>query len=285
MRSGRRDRTFGSGGKVKTLSCRWHAIVLQPNRKLVVDGRSGSGFAVARYRQKGSLDRSFGVHGIASTEIVGTAWGLALQRDGKIIAVGSSWHDSSVSFAVVRFKRSGALDASFGTGGIVTTDFGGDGFVGEDGAQAVAVRKDGKIVVVGTGRKKNRPVFALARYRRNGSLDDTFGANGMVKTNWSRETTATDAAFMRSGKIVVAGWSYHNGTQFALARYRPNGSLDRRFGSDGKVITSISGSFDYASAVAIQPDRRIVLAGSAGIRVSGPNRAGFALARYLGRGR
>ena len=286
------DATFGTGGKVITDFGgidRARALALQPDGKIVVAGESApftglSDFALARYNPDGSLDASFGTGGKVTTDFGGTADradALALQPDGKIVlAGGSSSVSASVDFALARYNPDGSLDASFGTGGKVITDFGNS-----DAAFALALQPDGKIIVagvstgvsVGPGRG-----FALARYNPDGSLDATFGTGGKVITNFGGAVAigfAESVALQPDGKIVVTGPSFFGNTSdFALARYNPDGSLDASFGTGGKVTTDFGGTADQAHALALQPDGKLVLAGSSG-PIGSQN---FALARYKG---
>jgi uncharacterized delta-60 repeat protein len=212
----------------------------------------------------GDLDPTFSGDGKQTTDFGqfrDGAGGVALQGDGKIVAVGGT---GGGDFALARYDATGSLDPSFSGDGKQTTDFGGGPAAG-DAAAAVALAPGGKIVAVGYFR---RCCFAVARYKPNGSLDPTFSGDGKQTTNFGG--TASAVAIQRDGKIVVAG--YAGGRGFALARYNPNGSLDRSFSSDGKQTTD-SGQVAYA--VAIQPDGKIVVVGRGG--VEGSN---FALARY-----
>jgi uncharacterized delta-60 repeat protein len=122
-----------------------------------------------------------------------------LQPDGKIVVAGSSKSGSQALFAVVRYKKDGSLDPSFGSGGIAKTAIGS-----LDGAAAVMLQQDGKIVAVGDGSSG----FALARYNANGTLDPSFGSGGKVKAGFGRGSGASPnaAALQRDGRIVVAGW-------------------------------------------------------------------------------
>jgi len=116
--------------------------------------------------------------------------------------------------------------------------------------------------------------FVLARYNTDGSLDTSFDSDGKVTTDLGDFDPATDVAIQPDGAIVAAGFTGDDEFDFALARYRRDGSLDTSFDLDGKVTTDF-GASDVAQAVTIQPDGRIVAAG-----VSGGD---FALTRYLGR--
>ena len=150
------------------------------------------------------------------------------------------------------------------------TDFGAD-----DRAFAVALQADGKIVAEGmTGND-----FALARYNTNGTLDTTFGTSGKVITDFAGSNDIGLGVAVRSdGKIVAVGRTFASGrTAFAAARYNGNGTLDTTFGTGGRATTSFVGSLgDQAFAVAIQPDGKAVVAGSAIINLN----TQFAIARY-----
>jgi len=294
------DPTFGSGGKVTTVfgtSSNAHALALQADGKIVIRGVvefappptvpptlcfgpcSGPSFpALLRYNPDGSLDPTFGSGGKVTTEFVGVAGAgpasLALQPDGKIVAAGVGADPSRHFFALARYNPDGRLDGTFGSGGKVTTDFGG-----EDGAYAVGIQADGKIVVAGLsqpgGGGRN---FALARYNPDGHLDGTFGTGGKVTTDFGGLDMATSLALQPDGKIVAAGSStVVGGSNFALARYNPDGHLDGTFGSGGKVTTDF-GDWDRAHAVAIQADGKIVVVGKTG----GIYTTDSALARYQG---
>ena len=276
------DSTFGTGGKVLTPfnDAAPSAVDIQPDGKIVVAGSGNIGanfyydFLIVRYNANGSLDNSFGSGGISANTFGSNSFAadMKIQSDGKIVAVGSS----ASAFALARYNTDGSLDVSFGTGGKVLTYFNIN-----TGAYAAAIQADGKIVVAGTSYTTSN-YFALARYNTNGSLDATFGTGGKVITTFSSGSGyATDVAIQSDGKIVAVGASGNGSSlnNFTVVRYNTDGSLDSTFGSGGKVITTISGNSDSASAVAIQPDGKIVVAGNL-TPASGNN--SFALVRYLG---
>ena len=151
-----------------------------------------------------------------------------------------------------------------------------------DGAGALALQPDGKIVAAGGSVVGGREVFALARYNREGSLDTSFGSGGTVATAIHGSYAAgVDAIGVQpDGKVVVAGYGYTDSTEeFVLARYNANGSLDTSFGSGGQVRTAI-GPEVVANALVLQPDGKIVAAGGSIYGGGG----GFALARYNANG-
>jgi uncharacterized delta-60 repeat protein/uncharacterized repeat protein (TIGR01451 family) len=227
----------------------------------------------------GDLDPTFGSEGIVLTDFGGedAGAGVAVQPDGKIVAVGFT-DEGDYDFALARYSADGSLDASFGSGGKVRTDVGGF-----DLGAAVVVQPDGKIVAVGESGGR----FGLVRYNPDGRLDPGFGAGGKVRTDVDPEASdqGTAVALQPDGKIVVAGtatpYDEDRGDDFAVARYKPDGSLDPTFGSGGKLWTDIrSGAWDLARAVAVQPDGRILVFGDS-------DRGGssdFALVRYTADG-
>lgn len=216
------------------------------------------------YSQDGSLDLSFDVDGKLTT-IIGTDYydygrSVAIQQDGKIIVVGESRNSSYNDFAVVRYNTDGSLDNSFSSDGIIITQIGS----ANDYATSVAIQENGKIVVAGYSYNGVDNDFALIRYNTDGSIDSTFGSDGIVITQiGSGDDRAFSVAIQHNGKMVVTGYSYNgSNTDFALARYKPDGSLDLTFDSDGIVTTTIIGnSNDYGRSLAIHQDGKIVVAG------------------------
>jgi uncharacterized delta-60 repeat protein len=273
------DPSFGAGGKVTTaLGGQIRALAVQADGKLVAAGVAGSDFALARYLPDGTLDAGFGTGGIVRTGFPGVffaeAHALAVQADGKLVAAGSA---GAAAFALARYNPDGTLDPGFGTGGIVTTAFGG--FFNE--ANALVVQEGEKIVAAGQNFGATSD-FALARYRANGTLDPSFGVGGKVTTGFAGGGTAAGLVVQADGRLVAGGTAdagNGSGPDFALVRYRANGSLDPSFGVGGKVTTDFGASgIDRANALAIQADGKLVAAGS-------PNNyfgfgSDFALARY-----
>jgi len=166
----------------------------------------------------------------------------------------------------------GELDSSFGTLGTQTTDFGG----GNDSANALAIQSDGKIVVVGASVGSISSDFAVARYLPDGQLDAVFGDHGKVVTDFGGDEVANAVAIQADGKIVVAGTRTRlGGSDFVLARYGTDGTLDPSFDGDGKRVSDIDGD-DFAQALAIQADGKIVVGGTR----TNSNGSAFSLVRY-----
>jgi len=178
----------------------------------------------------------------------------------------------------------GDLDPTFGTGGMVMTDLNRS----TDLANAVAIQSDGKLVVVGQTYKNNDysdEDFAVTRYNTDGTLDNTFGRGGKVRTDFPGLAAVPSAVVIQpDGKIVVAGGAFPQFTfagNFEVVRYNPNGSLDRSFGNGG-IVTTTFPEGSYAFDVALQPDGKIVAAGTVFVDfIPGePSNTDFALARY-----
>ncbi|HKQ78922.1 MAG TPA: SBBP repeat-containing protein [Blastocatellia bacterium] len=282
------DVSFGVGGKITTDFAGSNdadlafSVAVQQDGRIVVAGRAGNDFGLARYNSDGALDTSFGVGGKVTTDFAGSAdeaHSVALQQNGKIVVVGVASTNTGKDFALARYNSDGAFDASFGAGGKITTDFAG----AEDEAYSIALQQNGKIVVV--GRTLNGGIgavadFALARYNEDGSIDAGFGAGGKVATDFAGSNDfALSVALQQNGKIVVAGYASNSGSgsDFALARYNEDGALDPGFGAGGKVTTDFGAFDDIAFSVALQHDGKIVVAGRTSTVGAG---ADFALARY-----
>jgi uncharacterized delta-60 repeat protein len=214
-----------------------------------------------------ALDPGFGDGGKATVGLTGEGRAVALQPDGKIVLAGGS----GSSFGLVRYNADGSLDAGFGDGGRVTTALTSSR---EDEAYDVAVQADGRIVVAGSTMDS---VFdelgdlGLVRHNADGSLDTSFGAGGTVILDFDGGYDSANAVVVQpDGKIVVAGSAQKGDpstsfdSDFALVRLDADGSLDTSFGVGGKVTTHNDSWWDFAHAVALQPDGKIVLAGEAG---------------------
>ena len=294
------DETFGVSGKVSTalgpITDIAYALALQADGKIIAAGvnftSTGNGtrrFALARYHPDGSLDASFDGDGLVTlgfgTRSMDTIYAVAVQPDARIVVAGSAsmaYESNGVTlgqndFALARLNPDGSLDASFGRGGIVITDFG----TGPDIAYALILQPDGRILTAGTTTNGRNQDVALARYQPDGALDETFGNGGKVRTDFfDEDDIAWALALQPDGRIVAAGHTSHNAvTEFALVRYTANGSPDTSFGVGGKVATALSNAGegeDTARGMALQADGRIVIAGRSGQGVW----PAFAFARY-----
>jgi uncharacterized delta-60 repeat protein len=250
------DTSFGSGGK-KTINFGGtddpRVVLVQPNGRIVVagGGAAASSFCVVRLRTNGTLDTTFGSGGKKVIDFGGddeSVFGAALQADGKIVLAG----DSHLKVAVARLKPNGALDASFEGDGRKIFSWGALGR-----AQAVVVAPNGKILLAGFSGPEGGNI-QVARLKTNGLLDTTFGTGGKAAVDFGGDDFGMAMARQADGRILVAGRSSAAGA--VVARLRATGTLDPDFDGDGRVTLPGGGS---ASAVLVQPDRNIVVAGNA----------------------
>lgn len=261
------DTSFNTTGSAATLigaGCSGNGIGLQSTGNIVVAGVAvvnGTPMnGLARYTSSGALDSSFGSNGTVTTQIndrsVGNA--VAIQSDDQIVVGGSTLSLGANNFAVARYNTAdGSLDTNFNSAGsqpgTVTTTVGANAAV-----LALALQSNGQIVA--GGRSDNG--FALARYNSDGTIDTNFGNAGIVKTAIGSSSEINGIAIQVDGKIVTVGPSDQ---VFALARYNTDGSLDTTFNSSGSVpgtLTTTIGEGAQASAVALQSDGKIIVAGS-----------------------
>jgi uncharacterized delta-60 repeat protein len=268
------DTSFGGDGRVTTNFTSGldyaMAVVARANGKIVVGGEAGGKGGLARYDSDGTLDTSFSGDGKVTTP--NSTRAVDIQANGKIVAGGPG----EGGFGLARYHPNGTRDTSFGDNGSVTTKFEGGGAL-----FGIAIQANGRIVAVGVAHLPAR--FALGRYDASGTLDTSFGGDGKVITGFSDagEDYAHAVAIQSNGKILAAGGADFpfdevggsGDTKFALTRYNPSGSLDATFGAGGKTETSFTKGQEWANAVAIQDDGKIVAAGCSAW-------AEFALARY-----
>jgi uncharacterized delta-60 repeat protein len=277
--NGSLDNTFSGDGKqitdVSTSDDIAKAAAIQSDGKIVIAGYSWNGstnqFSLVRYNSDGTPDNTFDGDGkqVANLGSEYIAWSLALQSDGKLLVAGYAFPGGGADFAVARFNTNGSVDNSFGNSGKQITDFDG-----EDHANSIAVKSDGKIIVV--GEQNDGSDFAIAQYTSGGILDNTFDENGKLtgKLQLNQGSTFyTSIAIQTDGRLVAAGYTWNGDNyDFAVARYNSNGSLDNTFSGDGKLMTDYNGGDDFAYSLAIQSDGKIV--------VVGESNSNFALVRY-----
>jgi uncharacterized delta-60 repeat protein len=288
--AGALDTSFGTGGKVVTDLGGFdsvHALVAQNDGKIIAAGSDGPEFALARYNKDGTLDLSFGREGTIRTDFFSAGGGfevansVAIQPDGKIIAAGYANGGGTINFdfALARYNPDGSLDKGFGNGGKLTTEF--QSFNSTEAAYALAIQSDGKIIVAGTCSSPLsvlNPVFGIARYNTDGSLDMAFGNGGKTTVTLVEHSDFVEVvhalAIQSDGKIIVTGFVSND---FGMARLNSDGNLDMSFGVGGKVRTDIGNRTDDALSIAVQPDGHILLAGRS---IQGVSTEALALARY-----
>ena len=278
------DSTFGSNGSIIYSECdgcagEGYAVEIQTDGKIVVSGYTVSGpsdtgsILLIRLNSDGTFDNTFGTNGRVVTNIAGYGdygYDLAIQKNGKIVVAGRTATGTDQYALVLRYNSDGTLDNTFGTNGQSTYDG-----AGWDEAKSVALQQDGKIVVTGSTSDAVVKAFTdvlTLRYNADGTLDSSFGINGVVTYDYIYESGSA-VIVQPDGAILVAGniWDYNceNDSSFIL-RYAGNGTLDAIFGAGG--VVSYNPQFDgclYATAqsMAIKKDGKIITAGALGNKV------------------
>ncbi len=302
--NGSPDTSFGSTGKVittisKNSSDAGGAMVLQADGKIVVAGVTNpqnttyEDLALVRYNANGTLDTSFGTGGKVTTRFAApvvagfsdSRVNLAidpntnpLDPDSGKIVVGAQTH-SQPGAVVVRYNTNGTLDTGFGTTHT--------GYVNLSNLStpAVAVQSDDRIVVAGiVSDLQTGSDFQVERLNPSGTLDPSFGSNGVVVTSSSPNASyARSVMIQADGKIVVAGDQNNvvsGANSFMVARYNTNGGLDTTFGINGVATAGARSIGSNTAALALEPDGRILVAGYTQDQSPGA----FSLARFLAMG-
>ncbi len=274
------DSSFGGNGTVITSVGNADEpadIAIQPDGKIVVGGyiinaeNEGRQAFLIRYLPDGSLDKSFAEGGVLVFSVISDPRGLAtldaiaLQRDGKIIAVTTGFFKPFV----YRFNADGSIDKSFGNNGEAffqsSTSKYNNGKVYD-----VAVQEDGKIV--GSGYVYNRintsaRFMSAMRINADGNIDSSFGQNGLQYVLFGEdESEGNTVLLQQDGKIILSGYSHdHYSTyeRLALARFNKDGTVDSSFGDNGGTMTAVE-SFAVSEGAALQKDGKVVLGGSTG---------------------
>ncbi len=227
----------------------------------------------------GQLDPFFSGNGKQTAYPKGaTGYAVAIDKQGRILVAGYTL-GAKTDLALARFLPNGEPDPDFGGGdGRVVTNLGGTDY-GFD----VALQSDGKIVVAGERDFNDRSQFAVARYGIRGVLDKSFSKDGKNFTGFGKKYQGASAvAIGASGNIILGGYTSNGSTsRWALARYRPNGSLDPHFGKRGKVTTDVSPTVEQIQDLRLAPGGKIVVAGYAETSLT-PR---FAIGQYLSGGK
>ncbi len=289
--NGTLDPSFGNDGKVLTKVSTGadllRGMIIQPDLKIVVAGVADELWypdpCIARYLPDGMLDPSFGVDGIVRVDL-GTSGGhgyaIALQSDGKLVVVGRRYQSGVADeFVVVRLLSDGALDTSFGTNGVVTTHV----TDGTDVLVSVVIQPDGKILAGGNVGSPPSRSFALVRYMPNGSLDMSFGTDGIVQSSVSPigRDAAWSIALRPDGSILLGGASEYSSTvsSAVLLAFTSDGSPDVTFSTDGVDSPPFPTGYVIGRSLLVQPDGKILFTGT-----SDNTNEDFALCRYLSDG-
>ncbi|HEY1778454.1 MAG TPA: delta-60 repeat domain-containing protein [Solirubrobacteraceae bacterium] len=253
---------------------------------------------VARFTASGTLDTSFNGAGVDQPDFgkSETGYGIALQSNGGILVVGDVDDQHLSQFLVTRFSGDGTLDTTFGQGG--TSEI-GIGSADDLFGRGLGIQANGNMVLVGYDSTQDATIEgldsqgiapagghdAILHGINSGELEGvavtpdneavavgTAGSSpsnlvvardSTIKTiSFGADSVGTSIAALPNGKVLVAGDTDVAGTyDFAVARLNSDLSLDTTFGSGGKAIVDLGGT-DYANAIAVQPDGKIVLAGN-----------------------
>lgn len=263
--AGTLDPGFGNKGLVRTnfpsrdlnvIVNICNQLLLHPNGSfyLVIQIRLQT--IVAHYHANGILDTTYGDKGYSVPIVISDARG-ALRPDGKIVLGGRPGkidNSLNVDFNLSQLNADGSLDIGFGENGYVKTDF----FNENDNLNNIALQSDGRIVAAGFTDSASIRCFALARYEPDGSLDNSFSGDGRQVSDLGQTYNIAFAlAIQPNGRILMAGVS---GDQYAVARYKQDGSADSSFNGNGERVIPI-GDMSQAKALAVQSDGKIIVAG------------------------
>ena len=286
---GTRDNTFGVNGFIADSFTSYSSI---SSIKLQSDGKIVAAISayttvydtnkinLIRLNTDGTYDNSFGVNGKSHISLGlhvngfygGTCNDIAIQPDGKILAAGVI--DSLIpslfilfsnqDFMLARINSNGTLDSSFGQNGKIRTNFENH----PDQASRVLIQPDGKIILAGSYMSDDSLhdfIFGVVRYHPDGSLDNSFGLNGITKFSpvVEKVKVVNDAKLQEDGKIVLAGYVFTNPNpnQSIVLRFNPNGVPDASFGTAGYQIFNVGIADQEATSVLINPNGLITLGG------------------------
>jgi uncharacterized delta-60 repeat protein len=206
----------------------------------------------------GTPDAAFAGDGTSSVQIgtgEGTAQAIAIQADNKLVVAG--WSDSgggNFDFTLLRLNSDGGLDNTFSGDGRQIVSL-----ASIDQAYDVALQADAKIVVVGSSQTGDNADFMVMRFTADGSLDPSFSGDGrLAQTLSAVSDTASAVAIQTDGRILVAGTS---GSNYAIARFDSQGNPDPAFDAEGFYTGSFGNNTSSASAMALQEDGKIIVAG------------------------
>ncbi len=207
----------------------------------------------------GDLDLTFNGTGKATINFgdQSDARAIAIQADNKIVVAGKTFNSANNEggFAIARYNINGLLDTSFDDDGkVITFLAGGTAIVA---VQTLAIQTDGRILAAGSSTGNSGVII---RYNSNGSIDNTFGLNGLVNMSFGANTCRPlDMALQSDGKIVITGTFYEPNSveKIATIRFNQDGSLDTSFDSDGIAIIHVGQEFNNGRSVAIHPNGKI----------------------------
>lgn len=276
--NGSLDDSFGFKGRIITnyIGAPGNEIIrsiriLSDGKILVSGSKNIRDGLLAKYQTNGQLDSSFGNSGVVQLNTFQAGTGresaaFEVQPDGKIIIAGSNKIGGINYLELSRYLPNGLLDITYNNRGYVTT------FIDNLGARAYTLKlqPDNKIVVLGNVVRPHSFItgnlaadFVVVRYLDNGLIDNSFGSNGLVFTNFYENDVPSGLVIQADGKILLCGTTYHisdQGGRFIIARYLPNGTLDNAFATAGKRIYSNNILEGWCTGVTLA-NQRIYLSG------------------------
>lgn len=231
---------------------------------------------VTVYAQNYIPDSSFYFSGVRNYNVysnIDRSFGVAVQPDGKFVAVGLSKNPGTTYFELCfsRFNPDGSLDNSFGSGGVRKVSMGAQQSIG---GQAPKVRRDseGRFVACNAGNSGGGLDMMICRLDSTGNIDNSFSGNGVLFVDMAGSGNFPDLGsaidFDAAGNIWIAGVTRNGGTpldnQFAVVKVKPNGTLDPTFDIDGKKLFNLTSGSEFGLGIAVQSDSKIVVGGTAG---------------------
>jgi uncharacterized delta-60 repeat protein len=301
--AGTLDSSFGIGGRMLASfgqSSECTAMIMLKSGKILTSGITGpfdrERIGLMRFNIDGTLDSSFANNG----QLIDYTFpndmilcrGIAETSDGKIVALaeergGVNVHGMNVMLA--RYFEDGSTDSSFGKYGFIRTDVGYD-----ENCSAVKIDGDGKIIIAGIEiefKGTSSQNILLMRYNQNGSVDSSFGNNGIVIPDINGAHTFEDAntiLLQPDGKIITGGRIFdkqYDSSKFLLMRFLQNGKIDSTFGINGTMVSHFKEA-DVIFSIALRADGKIIAAGSTFEKRNQPYLAysNTAIAQYLPNG-
>ena len=284
---GRLDATFGANGiatfPLQDMQGVTITVLQLANGKILAAGRTATEFdgittalGLVRYNANGTVDPSFGNAGVVTTNLgaaYASAQALVEQPDGRLVVAGHiAMRQGTRDLLIVRFNADGSLDTTFGVSGSLIMDVGGA--LADDGAQALVLQPDGKLLAAGYATDKNGTYPVLLRVTSAGALDATFGEAGVAKVDIPgvdipvvRDLGGVALQLQVDGKLVVAAEALGPGDECAsvITRLNSDASPDLSFGDSGKVtLPAYSCPWGAGSSVVVEPTGEILIGNAAG---------------------
>ncbi len=241
-------------------------IAVQDDGNIIVVGstenEADTDFGIARYNSNGSLDTTFSADGRATVKVGNgddAAYGVVVLDDGTIVVVGMTEEDETTHIALVSLTETGYLNLDFGISSQVVYRFDEGSSVARD----VVVDSEGRLIVTGTHTSGTETRGVVLRFSKDGSLDTTFGDNGVGAISYDEaELDLSVLALQSDGKIIIGGILVRGDEdkKGVVHRLSKVGMLDSDFGTDGSTIMATEGD-SAILGLAIHSDDTILATG------------------------